>query len=196
MDENLSLSAVMAEGSGGIAEAFAREGTRLRAFIRKRVRDVADVEDILQDVFYEFVEAERAMRPVERVAAWLYRVARNRITDRFRASRRTQPLESATGEQSIDEESDLSVLDLLPAGDAPEAAYARDVLLEELDAALDELPAEQREAFVAHELEGLSFKDLAARTGVSVNTLLSRKRYAVLHLRRRLHTIYEEFTEL
>ena len=186
----------MAEGGRGIAEAFAREGARLKAFIRKRVRDVADVEDILQDVFYELVEAERAMQPIERVAAWLYRVARNRITDRFRVSGRTQSLESATGEPSIDEGSELSVLDLLPAGDTPEAAYARDVLLEELDAALGELPAEQREAFVAHELEGLSFKDLAARTGVSVNTLLSRKRYAVLHLRRRLHVIYEEFTEL
>jgi RNA polymerase sigma factor (sigma-70 family) len=136
------------------------------------------------------------MQPIGSVAAWLYRVARNRITDRFRVSGRTQPLESAAREQSIDEESELSVLDLLPAGDTPEAAYARDVLLDELDAALDELPAEQREAFVAHELEGLSFKDLAARTGASVNTLLSRKRYAVLHLRRRLHAIYEEFTKL
>jgi RNA polymerase sigma factor (sigma-70 family) len=196
MDENLSLGVGMAEGSRTISEAFAREGARLKAFIRKRVRDVADVEDVLQDVFYELVEAERAMQPIGSVAAWLYRVARNRITDRFRVSGRTQPLESAAREQSIDEESELSVLDLLPAGDTPEAAYARDVLLDELDAALDELPAEQREAFVAHELEGLSFKDLAARTGASVNTLLSRKRYAVLHLRRRLHAIYEEFTKL
>jgi RNA polymerase sigma factor (sigma-70 family) len=196
MDENLSLGAVMAEGSGGIAEAFAREGTRLRAFIRKRVRDVADAEDILQDVFYEFVEAERAMQPIGRVAAWLYRVARNRITDRFRVSRRIQPLESTPGEQVLEGESAPSVLDLLPAGDTPDAAYARSVLLEELDAALDELPAEQREVFLAHELEGVSFKDLAVRTGASVNTLLSRKRYAVLHLRRRLHAIYEEFTEL
>jgi RNA polymerase sigma factor (sigma-70 family) len=186
----------MAEGSGGIAEAFAREGARLRAFIRKRVRDVADVEDILQDVFYEFVEAERAMQPIERVAAWLYRVARNRITDRFRASRRMQPLESTPGEQLLEGESALSVLDLLPAGDTPDAAYARGVLLEELDAALDELPAEQREVFLAHELEGVSFKDLAVRTGASVNTLLSRKRYAVLHLRRRLQAIDQEFTEL
>jgi RNA polymerase sigma factor (sigma-70 family) len=186
----------MAEGSRTISETFAREGARLKAFIRKRVRDVADVEDILQDVFYELVEAERAMQPIGRVAAWLYRVARNRITDRFRVSGRTQSLEAATGEQSLDEESELTVLDLLPAGDTPEAAYARDVLLDELDAALDELPAEQREAFVAHELEGLSFKDLAARTGASVNTLLSRKRYAVLHLRRRLHAIYKELTEL
>jgi RNA polymerase sigma factor (sigma-70 family) len=195
MDENLSLGAGMAEGSRTISEAFAREGARLKAFIRKRVRDVADVEDILQDVFYELVEAERAMQPIGRVAAWLYRVARNRITDRFRVSGRTQSLDSAAG-VSIDEESELSVLDLLPAGDTPDAAYARDVLLDELDAALDELPAEQREAFVAHELEGLSFKDLAARTGASVNTLLSRKRYAVLHLRRRLHAIYKELTEL
>jgi RNA polymerase sigma factor (sigma-70 family) len=196
MDENLSLGAVMAEGNGGIAEAFAREGARLRAFIRKRVRDVADAEDILQDVFYELVEAERALQPIERVAAWLYRVARNRITDRFRAARRRQPLESTPGEQELEGDHALSVLDLLPAGDTPEAAYARDVLLAELDAALDELPAEQREVFLAHELEGVSFKDLAVRTGASVNTLLSRKRYAVLHLRSRLNAIYEEFTEL
>ncbi len=179
----------MADGSRGIAEAFARERARLKAFIRKRVRDLADVDDILQDVFYELVAAERAMQPIQRVAAWLYRVARNRITDRFRADRRSEPLEEVLHDEP-------SFMELLPADDTPEAAYARAVLLEELDAALDELPAEQREVFVAHELEGVSFKDLADRTGVGVNTLLSRKRYAVLHLRRRLHAIYEEFKQL
>ena len=184
----------MAERNRSISEAFAREGARLKAFIRKRVREVADVDDILQDVFSEFVEAERATQPIERVAAWLYSVARNRITDRFRAARRTQPLESSA-EPVLDVDGEPSVLDLLPAGDTPEAAYARDVLLDELDSALDELPEEQRDVFVAHELEGASFKELAEQTGVSVNTLLSRKRYAVLHLRRRLQSIYQEFTE-
>ena len=187
--------APMAERNRSISEAFAREGARLKTFIRKRVRDVADVDDILQDVFSELVEAERATQPIERVAAWLYSVARNRITDRFRAARRTQPLESSPTEPALDADVEPSVLDLLPTGDTPEAAYARDVLLEELDSALDELPAEQRDVFVAHELEGESFKDLADLTGVGVNTLLSRKRYAVLHLRRRLQSIYEEFTE-
>jgi len=198
MDGHLSVGAAltpMAERNRSISEAFAREGARLKAFIRKRVREVADVDDILQDVFSEFVEAERATQPIERVAAWLYSVARNRITDRFRAARRTQPLESPSIEPALDIDGELSVLDLLPAGDTPEAAYARDVLLDELDSALDELPEEQRDVFVAHELEGASFKELAEQTGVSVNTLLSRKRYAVLHLRRRLQSIYEEFTE-
>ena len=189
------MVAHMAEGNRSISEAFARESARLKSFIRRRVRDVADVDDILQDVFSELVEAERATQPIERVAAWLYGVARNRITDRFRAARRTQPLESSPAHSTLDTDGEPSVLDLLPAGDTPEAAYARDVLLEELDAALDELPAEQRDVFVAHELDGKSFKELADRTGVSVNTLLSRKHYAVLHLRRRLQAIYEEFTE-
>lgn len=185
----------MAEGNRSISDAFARESARLKAFIRRRVRDVADVDDVLQDVFSELVEAERATQPIERVAAWLYRVARNRITDRFRVARRTQPLESPSAEPALDAGGEPSLLDLLPAGDTPEAAYARDVLLEELDVALDELPEDQRDVFVAHELEGVSFRDLAERTGVPVNTLLSRKRYAVLHLRRRLQSIYEEFTE-
>jgi RNA polymerase sigma factor (sigma-70 family) len=194
MDEHMSLDAAMAAGDLQISEVFARERARLAAFIRKRVRDVADVDDILQDVFYELVEAEHAMRPIERVAGWLYRVARNRITDRFRA-RRTEPLATAVAEDALRADSELSLADWLPAADTPETAYAQDVLLEELDAALDELPAAQREVFVAHELEGVSFKELADRTGVGVNTLLSRKRYAVLHLRRRLEEIYQEFNE-
>jgi RNA polymerase sigma factor (sigma-70 family) len=194
MDEHMSLDAAMAAGDLQISEVFARERARLAAFIRKRVRDVADVDDILQDVFYELVEAEHAMRPIERVAGWLYRVARNRITDRFRARRR-EPLATAVAEDALRADPELSLADWLPAADTPETAYAQDVLLEELDAALDELPAAQREAFVAHELEGVSFKELADRTGVGVNTLLSRKRYAVLHLRRRLEEIYQEFNE-
>jgi RNA polymerase sigma factor (sigma-70 family) len=172
-----------------ISEAVAREQPRLRNFIRKRVPVEVDAEDILQDVFFELVEAYRLMKPVEQVGAWLFRVARNRITDFFR---RKKP--ESLGDAPSDGE-DFALEDLLPSPDAgPEAAYARGVLLEELDAALDELSEEQREVFIAHEVQGRSFKDLAAETGLSVNTLLSRKHYAVLHLRRRLQTIYDEFT--
>jgi RNA polymerase sigma factor (sigma-70 family) len=168
-----------------ISEAVEREQLRLRNFIRKRVPGEGDVEDILQDVFYELVEAYRLMKPVEQVGAWLFRVARNRITDFFRKKKPEQ----------LDDGEVFQLEDLLPSPEAgPEAAYARGVLLEELDAALDELPEEQRDVFIAHEIQGRSFKDLAAQTGVSVNTLLSRKRYAVLHLRERLQSIYDEFT--
>jgi RNA polymerase sigma factor (sigma-70 family) len=170
-----------------ISDAIAREQPRLRNFIRKRVPVEVDVEDILQDVFFELVEAYRLMKPVEQVGAWLFRVARNRITDFFR---RKKP-ESLGDAPSGDE--DFALEDLLPSPDAgPEAVYARGVLLEELDAALDELSEEQRDVFTAHEIQGRSFKDLAAETGLSVNTLLSRKHYAVLHLRRRLQAIYDE----
>jgi RNA polymerase sigma factor (sigma-70 family) len=159
------------------------------------VPDRREVEDVLQDVFFELVEAYRLMKPIEEVGAWLFRVARNRIIDRFRKKRP----ESSTMTTPIrdTEEGDIGSLeDLLPSPDAgPEAAYARGVLLDELDAALEELPGEQRFVFVAHELEGRSFRELASETGVSVNTLLSRKHYAVLHLRRRLQNIYDEFKE-
>jgi len=176
-------------GSGAdhsIADAFRRQRAGLRSFVRKRVADPADVDDIVQDVFYELVEATRLLRPIEQLSAWLFTVARNRITDRFR-KKKTEPLEPVDdGGESLE--------DLLPAADGgPQAAYARQILLEELDAALDELPDEQRMVFVAHELEGRSFKDLAAETGVPINTLLSRKRYAVLHLQRRLQAIHDEF---
>jgi len=183
------------EQNDRISAAIAREQSRLRNFIQKQVVDESDAEDILQEVFYELVQAYRLMRPVEQVGAWLFRVARNRITDLFR-KRRAAPVRDNTIEESEDGEQ-LFLEDLLPSPDAgPEAAYAREVLLEELDAALDELPEEQREVFVAHELEGRSFNELAAASGQSVNTLLSRKHYAVLHLRRRLRAIYEEFKEL
>ena len=184
----------MVEQDQRISEAVSREQSRLRNFIRRRVPDPGDAEDILQDVFYELVEAYRMMKPVEQVTAWLFRVARNRITDLFRRKSRealrNEPVRIAEdGEELLLEE-------LLPSPDAgPDAAYARRVLLEELDEALDELPAEQREVFVAHELMGYSFKELAAQTGLSVNTLLSRKHYAVVHLRKRLQTIYDEFTK-
>ncbi len=174
-----------------IADAVSREQSRLRNFIRRRVPDAGDAEDILQDVFYELVEAYRMMKPVEQVTGWLFRVARNRITDLFRKRSReglrNQPRRIAEdGEELLLEE-------LLPSRDAgPDEAYARSVMLEELDEALDELPPEQREIFVGHELMGYSFKELAEQTGLPVNTLLSRKHYAVLHLRERLQFLYDE----
>jgi RNA polymerase sigma factor (sigma-70 family) len=168
-----------------ISGVVTREQSRLRDFIRRRVPDPRDAEDVLQDVLYKLVEANRLLMPIDHVTGWLFRVARNRITDLFRKKQPESLPEAADDELQLD--------DLLPSADAgPEALYARGVLLDELDLALDELPDEQREVFVAHELEGLSFKDISARTGVSVNTLLSRKRYAVLHLRERLHDIYDE----
>jgi RNA polymerase sigma factor (sigma-70 family) len=174
-----------------ISEVIERERRRLFHFIRKRVDDQGDAEDILQDVFYELTEAYRLMKPVEQVGAWLYRVARNRIIDRFRKRRPEAFSEISAG---ASEEEPLRLEDLLPSPDAgPEAAYARSVLLEELDAALEELPVQQRDVFIAHEIDGRSFKQLADETGLNINTLLSRKRYAILHLRRRLQAIYEDF---
>lgn len=168
-----------------IAEALERDEPRLRSFIRKRVLDVSDAEDVLQDVFYELISAYRMLKPAEQVTAWLYRVARNRITDLFRR-RKTESLNEPAGDEAG------TLEDLLPSPDAgPEALYARTVMLEALDEALDELPENQREVFVAHELMGRSFKELAEETGVSVNTLLSRKRYAVLQLRERLRELNE-----
>jgi RNA polymerase sigma factor (sigma-70 family) len=185
----------MSEQDRRIAEAIEREQGRLRNFIRKRVPDRRDVEDVLQDDFFELVEAYRLMKPIEEVGAWLIRVARNRIIDRFR--RKKPESSTLTRPMPDDEEGEIDLLeDLLPSPDAgPEAAYARGVLLDELEAALEELPEEQRFVFVAHEIEGRSFRELAAETGVGVNTLLSRKHYAVLHLRRRLQRIYDEFRE-
>jgi RNA polymerase sigma factor (sigma-70 family) len=173
-----------------ISEVIQQERRRLLHFIRKRVDDEGDAEDILQDVFYELTEAYRLMKPIEQVGAWLYRVARNRIIDRFRKRR-----PAAEVPLNANEEGALRFEDLLPSPDAgPEALYARSVLLDELDTALEELSEEQRDVFIAHEMDGRSFKQLAEETGLSVNTLLSRKHYAILHLRRRLEAIYEEFT--
>jgi RNA polymerase sigma factor (sigma-70 family) len=184
MDEALKTQWRMAEQDQRISEAVVREQARLRNFIRKRVADQGDAEDILQDVFYEFVEAYRLMKPIEQATAWLFQVARNRITDLFRRRKREARSEPA----AFNEEGEsVQWEDLLPSPDAgPQAAFTRRVLLEELDAALDELPDEQREVFVAHELMGYSFKELAAESGVSVNTLLSRKHYAVVHLRQNM----------
>ena len=182
-----------AEDQRRISEEVARQGPRLRSFVRRRVADAAEAEDILQDVFFELVESYRLPRPVEEVGAWLFRVARNRITDFFR-KKKAVPLADLASSGEGDDVADI--VELLPSADAgPEAAYVRGLLLEELDAALAELPRAQREVFIANEIEGRSFRDLAAESGESINTLLSRKRYAVLHLRERLADIYDEFID-
>ena len=187
----LAYSGEMSDEDRRISEAVVREQGRLRNFIRKYVSDQSDVEDVLQDVFYEFVAAYRMLKPVENATAWLFRVARNRIVDRFRGKSR-DVLRNAP--DALPEQGDLELGELLPSPDAgPEAAYVRSVLLEEIDQALQELPEEQREVFIGHEWLGYSFQEMAEETGVSVNTLLSRKHYAVLHLRRRLRAIHEEF---
>ena len=177
-----------------ITEVVSREQSRLRNFIRRRVPDPRDAEDILQDVFHELVAANRLLMPIDHVTGWLFRVARNRIVDLFR--KRT-PERFTDAAVSGEEDELLPLEDLLPSPDAgPEALYVRHVLLDELEAAIADLPREQREVFVAHELEGRSFKEMAAESGVNVNTLLSRKRYAVLHLRERLKSIYDELRSL
>jgi len=188
MDTSLTLNEMRAEQDRRIAETVSRERARLVNFIRRLVPDASEAEDILQDVFYEFVAAYRLPEPIEQVGAWLFRVARNRIIDRFRKKK----------EVPLPELSDLAdegtwLDEVLPSADAgPEAAYTRAVLLVEVGAALAELPKEQRAVFISHELDGRSFKELAEESGVGVNTLLARKRYAVLHLRARLQTLYEE----
>lgn len=176
-----------------LSEIIREEGSRLRNFIRRRVPDPSDVEDVVQEVFSELVEANRLLMPIGHVTGWLFRVARNRITDLFR-KKRPEAFSDASVE---DEDGDvLRIEDLLPSPDAgPEALYVRSVLLDELELALDELSDEQREVFIAHGFEGRSFKEISAESGVNVNTLLSRKRYAVLHLRERLRDIYEELTK-
>src|SRR5262245_53346626 len=175
-----------------ISEVVGRERSRLLNFIRRRVPDRRDAEDILQDVFYRLVEANRLLMPIDHLTGWLFRVARNRIADFFRK----KTPESLDDRLVADEDDELMPFeDLLPSPDAgPEALYARNMLLGELELAIDELPPEQRAVFVAHEFDGRSFKEISAETGVSVNTLLSRKRYAVLRLRQRLQHIYDELT--
>lgn len=196
MEQTLRLEQIPAEQDRRISATFEQERLRLRNFIRRRVGDEDDADDVLQDVFLELVEAYRIFQPLDQVSAWLFRVARNRIIDLFR-KKKAVPLEDVLPSSLAGELEPLTVEDLLPSPDAgPEAAFARQMLVEELEAALDELPPPQREAFVAHEIEGLSFKQLAAQTGVGVNTLLSRKRNAVLHLRARLRDIYDELATL
>lgn len=194
MEWALKFQETLAEQNSRIDDAVRRDRMRLRNFIRRRVTDDDDAEEILQEVFYELVETYRLMKPIEQVGAWLFRVARNRITDLFR---KKKPLAFSEVPTAVSEDGEaLHLEDLLPSPDAgPDAIYARSVLIEELDAALDELPVEQRAAFVAHEIEGRSFKELAAETGVSVNALVLRKHHAVRHLRDRLAAIHDEFAE-
>jgi RNA polymerase sigma factor (sigma-70 family) len=183
----------MTEQDRQITAVMARERPRLRNFIRKRVANESDVDDLLQEVFLELVEANRLLQPIDYVSAWLFRVARNRITDLFR---KKKPVNFTDVETANDEGELLNFADLLPSpDDGPEALYVRSMLVDELEIALDQLPEEQRDVFIAHEIEGLSFKQIAAESGVNVNTLLSRKRYAVLYLRERLQGIYDEFTK-
>jgi len=191
VDEPVSVIS-MVEQDRQISEVIAEQRPRLRSFIRKRVPDESDVEDLLQEVFFELVEAYRLLKPIDYVTGWLFRVARNRITDLFRKKKPETFADLAV----IDEKGELLRIDeMLPSNDdGPDALYMRTLLFDELQAALSELPAEQREVFIAHELEGRSFKELATESGVNVNTLLARKRYAVRHLRERLQRIYDEFT--
>jgi len=192
MEEVLVPDGISTDQNRRISEILAREQAKLRQFIRKRVPNEGDAEDIFQDVFYELVAAYRLMKPVEQAGAWLFRVARNRIIDLFRHKR---PVVLGNGSIPLPENGEARQWEeLLPSPEAgPEALYARSILLEELDAALDDLPEEQRDVFVAHELEGTSFKEMSEATGISINTLLSRKRYAVLQLQHRLRAIYSEF---
>jgi RNA polymerase sigma factor (sigma-70 family) len=187
------LQTLMAEQNRSIAETVAQERGRLGSFIRQRVSDPGEAEDILQDVFFELVEAYRLPAPIEQVGAWLFRVARNRIIDRFR-KKREAPLPQ--GREGMEEgEDDYWLAQALPSPESgPEAAYARAMLLEAISAALDELPERQRDVFIAHELDGRSFKDLAAESGANINTLLGWKRQAVLHLRSRLQPLYDELS--
>jgi RNA polymerase sigma factor (sigma-70 family) len=177
-----------------IAATVRRERGRLLAFIRRRVLDATEAEDVLQEALYELVAAHRLMQPVEQAGAWLMRVARNRIIDRFR---KKKPELLADQGVELDEDEDVGGLeDLLPSpDDGPEAAAIRELMLARIETALAELPREQREVFVAQELEGASFKELAGKWNVGVNTLLSRKRYAILHLRERLQAAYDEWLE-
>jgi RNA polymerase sigma factor (sigma-70 family) len=188
-----SLRQMAVEQDQRISQVVTREQSRLRNFIRRRVADPLDAEDILQEVFAELVEANQLLMPIEHITGWLFRVARNRIIDLFRKKR---PERFSANEANDENGERLQLEDLLPSREAgPDAIYLRNALIDELEIALDELPEEQRDVFVAHEIEGRSFKQIAAETGVNLNTLLARKRYAVLHLRERLNDIYHEFTK-
>ena len=189
--ERMALEQIVRDEDRRISEVVKRERSRLSNFIRRRVPDPLDAEDVLQDVFYRLVEANRLLMPIEHITGWLFRVARNRITDLFR---KKEPENFSDLAVADDDDEMLRFEDLLPSpDDGPEALFARNVLLEDMKMALAELPQEQREVFLAHEIEGRSFKEIAEKSGVSVNTLLSRKRYAVLQLRERLQRAYDEF---
>jgi RNA polymerase sigma factor (sigma-70 family) len=198
MEHAVALPRMTDSTNDRIAAAVASQGPRLRAFVRRQVADLSDVDDIVQEAFYELVAAYRLTEPIEHVAGWLLRVARNRIIDRFRARSREESFIDRSGPADPERRSEPSrVFDewIAPVDTGPESAYVREVLADELNAALDELPAEQRDVFVAHEFDGRSFKDLAAETGIGINTLLGRKHAAVRHLRRRLQEIRSEFDD-
>jgi RNA polymerase sigma factor (sigma-70 family) len=191
---------MLPEQNQQIADAVGRERRRLWAFIRRRVLDDGEAEDVLQDVLYELVVAYRQLQPLEEVGAWLFRVARNRITDLFRRKRPVSSVDLdveslASDPASSDPAAGPSLLAelLLPAAESPDALLARDLLLEQLASAVERLPPEQRDVFIAHEIEGVSFNEMAARTGVPLNTLLARKHYAVKHLRRELQDVRDEW---
>jgi RNA polymerase sigma factor (sigma-70 family) len=188
-DWTVEKLAQLADQNAFIAETVQRDEPRLRSFIRSRVLDTGDAEDVLQDVFYELIQAYRLFKPAEQVTAWLFRVAKNRITDLFRRRKAV-----SLSDTVADDDESATLEDLLPSPDAgPDAIYARNLLFDALDEALDELPEDQREVFIAHEFLGRSFKELAEETGAPINTLLSRKRYAVLHLRERLQQMNRNF---
>jgi RNA polymerase sigma factor (sigma-70 family) len=191
MEDAPSLDRMASDENRRIADVVEREQSRLGRFIRRRVANPSDAEDILQDVFAELVEANRLLMPIEHVTGWLFQVARNRIVDLFR---RKTP--EAFGDTAAEDGERVPWEELLPSPDAgPDAEYARAALVDAIEDAIDELPADQRDVFVAHELDGKSFKEIAADTGVNLNTLLSRKRYAVRHLRERLQRVHDEFTK-
>ncbi len=196
MDAALNDRLTHSDQDREISATVRRERGRLLAFIRRRVLDAAEAEDVLQEALYELVAAHRLMQPVEQAGAWLMRVARNRIIDRFRKKKPELLADQGAELEDADELGFGELADLLPSPeDGPDAIAIRELMLERIEAALEELPAEQRDVFVAQELEGASFKELAARWNVGVSTLLSRKRYAILHLRKRLQASYEEWLE-
>jgi len=174
-----------------ISEVVKSYGSRLEGFIRKRVRTIEDADDILQDVYYQLADADRLLKPIDQMAAWLFTVARNRITDLYRKKKTESMPEIFT---ETDDEGIFTELRnlMFDNGSTPEDDYLRSLVWIELEKALDELPEEQREVFEMTELKGLSFKEISKQTGVTVNTLISRKRYAVLVLRERLQLIYDE----
>lgn len=174
-------------------QTFLREKDRLLGFIRNRVSSTEEAEDILQDVFYQFVAGFDTIESLDRVTSWLFSVARNKIIDRYRRdASRPQRAELATL-ASQDDDAPLSLQEILPdLGNTPEDAYLREVIWEAIMEALEELPADQREIFILNEMQERSFRDIAEETGVSINTLLSRKRYAILALRKKLQRLYDE----
>ncbi len=190
----LPLAVATPEGQNQQIDAVVhRERRRLLDFIRRRIPDPLDAEDVLQDVFYELVQSYRLVKPIEQMAAWLFRVARNKITDRYRRPRIIESLDALAAPSADPDNEPLLLAELLPATDATDGDLLREALLDALAAGLADLPAEQRAVFVAHEIDGKSFNQLAAETGLPLNTLLARKHYAVKKLRTHLRTLYDEY---